>query len=196
MFTLTNPKKTPPGGFRYQDSGKAFRSISHSAIMDEIARHRARYELDLSPGWQERVDTEMCEQNGWGGGICQDQLQEPHKISSGDVKNFLGILTGILASGGGLVDQTEAERRAAICSGCPKNIEVPGCMGMCPGSVARALMRFAAAFQGRRLETSHDADLRSCGVCGCANAAQVHVELESLKKVKGNFEYPSHCWKI
>jgi len=164
--------------------------------MDEIAIHRARNSLDLSPGWQDRVVSEMCAQNGWTGAVCFDREADASQgISSGDVKNFLNVLGNVLASGGSLVEQEEAERRAAICTECPQNIEVPGCLGMCPGSVAKLLLRFAAAFQGRTLQTSRDAELKSCGVCGCANAAQVHVSLETLARVRGDFVFPAPCWK-
>lgn len=198
MLALQSPNKTPPGAFRYRqpETGKTFRSICHNAILNEIAAHRKRHGLDLSPGWQDRADAEMCEQNGWGGGVCFDtEAVKVREITSGNVKDFLAVLATVLANGGALVDQSEAERRAAICAGCPHNIDVPGCLGMCPGSLAKSLMRFAAAFHWRKLQTSRDGDLRSCGVCGCANAAQVHVSLDTLRRVKGGFEFPDHCWK-
>ena len=85
-----------------------------------------------------------------------------------------------------LVPQEEAERRAKICAACPHQINTSGCWG-CKG-IAGMLPHIAGA-----RKTSHDLQLKACGICGCYNAVSVHLPVE----VQGgeNLEFPDFCWK-
>jgi hypothetical protein len=73
-----------------------------------------------------------------------------------------------------LVEQEEAERRAAICSGCQWNISMAGCQTCGAGDVVRAAV---SRIIGDKT-TSADQYLGGC--CGC------HCSLKSIVWVKGS----------
>ena len=97
-----------------------------------------------------------------------------------------------------LVDISEAERRAAICAGCPNNLSFSKpCGGICPEleTVVRAIVGSA--------RTSKDAELRQCAVCSCFLGVAVFVKTELqvnglTQEQKQQFLYAHEqvkCWK-
>lgn len=101
------------------------------------------------------------------------------------------VLGSWVAEGRPPVSPEEANRRAAICVGCPLNRVVGGCLGC---------IKFAdivATANGSR-STEFDEKLENCLVCGCSNKAQVWLPLEFLhtdKHKERNHQFPDHCWK-
>lgn len=85
-----------------------------------------------------------------------------------------------------LVEQEEAERRAAICAACPLQIPTSGCWG-CKG-IAGMLPAIAGA-----RKTSYDMQLKACGVCGCYNAVSVHLPIDIQQDP--SLSFPDYCWK-
>lgn len=76
-----------------------------------------------------------------------------------------------------LVDAEEAERRAAICVNCPRNI--PKINGRTKHDPSFAQSRFAQLAQGRT--TSLDGMLNLCGVCTCMLTAKIHFTQEFIE---------------
>lgn len=88
------------------------------------------------------------------------------------------------------VEQSEAERRAAICAVCPENM--PGVCTTCDG-LKDAAAKYLVDPEKRR--TSYDTELRACTKCGCLLAYKVHISLDALRKAEGDgVEYPPQCW--
>jgi hypothetical protein len=58
---------TPAGGYRYTQDGTGvpFHAFTWQALIGAVAAHRLAESLDLSLGWEERVEDEACRQNGW-----------------------------------------------------------------------------------------------------------------------------------
>ena len=194
MKKFIDKTTTPPGGFRYvqPESGFEFRSITAASIFRSIRDHRAANGYDLTPGWEDRVEDEMCA--SMPAGVCAHKEETPaavgRSITVSDVVNFLKTLAYWTRDSREFVPQEEAERRAKICVDCPFNVKPANCTP-CAGLAKRI-----ASLLGART-TSHDAGLQSCAVCGCSSA-QVHFPLEVLHKFlpeEINLKLPTWCWK-
>jgi hypothetical protein len=103
-----------------------------------------------------------------------------------DVVSALNVFKGWLGSGMQTVSQTEADRRALICSRCFYNTRVTGCSGC---------QRLVGEVVGR-LKTKYDFALSSCAVCKCVLKAKVHFGLDALQKENDKLQelYPDFCW--
>ena len=98
-----------------------------------------------------------------------------------------------LTSGGAPVAQELANKRAAICVACPRNVE-GAWYTTAPAEVIKATLE---ARKDLKLETPSDAALKSCDVCKCLMRLKVWCPLTHiLSKTKPEVmdEFPSHCW--
>lgn len=166
------------------ETGAVMHGFSYWAIKEAVVKHRSAMKLDLSEGWEERFQDELCRQNEQV--PCDRREKQPitkKGLSVADLKRFMNTL---LAQKGVFVSQEEAERRATICSTCPKNQSVPGCWG-CSG-----IMKMVAQYLGKK-HTSRDRALESCAVCGCVLRAKVWLEMDTIDNT--GLEYPEHCWQ-
>ncbi len=118
-------------------------------------------------------------------------LKQQRLITWNDLKAFFSKVADWWRAGE-CVSQEEANRRAEICVGCPLNqtAYLPGCGG-CTDLAARVFK-----FIGNK-KTPLDANLKSCGHCGCQNSVIVWAPLDAL--VRNETELPAPppwCWKI
>lgn len=104
---------------------------------------------------------------------------------------FLRTAISWALSGAKFVDQAEAERRAALCAGCPLKGEVD-CRGNC---IFTRLVNTAMKLFGGKA-TSRDADLADCLVCGCRQRVLVWIPLEHLHDPSLDGRWPTEypCW--
>lgn len=158
--------------------------------------------IPIGVGWEEEMQNELCRQNPQWKGVCEDrEAKKDTRISNGDVRNFLSSVAKIIEKEvrgkDAFVSKEEAERRAAICAGCPRNQPTVNWCSHCPGNVIWAIGKFRTAFKkdAPDLTTSQDGKLYSCEVCGCANAVQIHILRDCLTHVNNQHQYPDHCWK-
>ncbi len=65
MLRIPQKATTPPGGFRYQqpETGVTFTYGTWQEILGYTSRHRQASGLDLSLGWQDRLEHATCEQS-------------------------------------------------------------------------------------------------------------------------------------
>ena len=103
------------------------------------------------------------------------------------------VIVDWLTSGGAPVEQVEADRRAAICINCPKN--VPGSWyTVAPAEIIRSTL---SARTDLKLATPHDDKLQSCDVCKCLMRLKVWTPLHFIKDrtpAEVMAEFPSNCW--
>ena len=156
---------------------------------------------NLHPGWD--WETQLCELVP--GGNCRFE-DGSISLKGYDCRMNGGtLLAGMQAIGTVVlnmaigrdvfVDQSEAERRAAICAGCPKNVTVEGCGSCSSMTVAKELIQ---KLKGNRT-TSKDDVLEGCCCCGCSTKTIVWFKDSYI--LKGMTEaqracYPPHCWKL
>lgn len=112
------------------------------------------------------------------------ELRKERSFGLAEVWRFVKAMATWTAKGCALVPQDEAERRASICAQCPRNVDIPACMG-CSG-VAAALEALTSR------STTQDDKLKGCEVCGCVSKLAVHFPLET---VDTSLTYPTWCWK-
>jgi hypothetical protein len=186
---------TPPGGFYYRqpESGFEFRHIVFVQLLRNLRDHRVANGYDVTPGWEVKVEDEMCD--AYPAGICahvdETASTDGRSITIGDVINFLKVLASWIGDKATFVPQEEADRRARICVDCPHNVKIANC------SPCAKLAERVSALLGDR-STPYDDKLEACGICGCSNKAQVHFPLEVLHKGVSDemsLKFPEWCWK-
>lgn len=89
----------------------------------------------------------------------------------------------------GQVDKEEAERRAAICAGCPKNTDQV--TEFCIGCHTRDLVMKVRGFMTTK-STSRDAELKTCAACHCNLRLKVWLQKEAM--ADPDVEWPEWCW--
>ena len=205
LLAVRSKVVVPPGGWSWTDpsSGTRIAKFSYRDLVKAVEEFMVANHIPLVEGWRELLDDEICRQNKIESSHCGEPLRPPElpsdrSLTITEVLNFLRTVREWAAKGFKFVPPAEATRRAAICATCPKNIEVHGCSG-CSGVLAhvRDLLNRRANFRGLEVrETSYDADLKNCEVCGCVLEVKVHlpIEVATYAKPAGNREYPEHCW--
>lgn len=161
-------------------------------MLQRVHSHRVANDgCDISEGWQARFEDEYCRQNNLDGTTwCSDEkyyAPDPSRpLHWSDIRNFLFSMIQWVSGGRQLVNQEEAERRAAICATCPKNVELHVA---CPSCVK--LDSLIAETKGDRV-TSLDSSLKNCEVCRCYLQTKVWYPTDAIAK-KG-LEFPPNCW--
>lgn len=199
MKTFFNAAERPPiGGWHYYTDPKTqtgrIKKASPREVFEQIKRYRVNNSTFTS---DEKLWEELW--NYWCGrepercGLNTPPVPdfEPHQITWQDVALFAGMAALAISSGQPLVDQAEAERRAAICAGCPMNQPLNDCP-----HCREAINALAQKMGG--LSTSRDGELKACSVCGCELKASVHVNLEAQQRVlkpEMSARLPEWCWK-
>jgi|SRR6478752_422550 len=181
---VSRPGQGTANKWRYvqPESGAVFNAFSYWELEEKIAKHRQAMGYDLAEGWKDRFQHDLCSQNAEA--PCTDRPNvKKEKITLKDLKRFINSMA---QWDGKFVAQEEADRRAEICSTCPKNQHIPGCR-TCAG-----VLTLAKKYLLDR-KTQRDAALESCGICKCFNAVAVHFPLESQDTT--GLEFPEWCWK-
>jgi hypothetical protein len=192
MMELLTTGETPHMGWRHKEahSGiefpieKGTMIFDYGALVKMVMEHRKGTGGDLDIGWEGRFQDELCQEHPEY--PCK-YIGDPseRRLTLNDVKQFLHTASKFIDSGSTFVDQETATKRALICSRCPLNQEVAGCIGC---------SRIMEAVDGFLLghHTPHDPELKSCGVCGCVNKVKVWMPDEALTK---SDKYPEWCWQ-
>lgn len=184
---VLRPGDSTANKWRYvqPETGAVFTGLSYWQVRDSVYRHRAAMKLDTAAGWEERFQDEICQQNEQAHCDRGKKARTPGKksLTVDDLRRFMTTLS---RQEGSFVSQEEAERRALICSTCPKNQTVSGCWGC--GGIIKAVTKYLG-----NKRTSRDKALESCSVCGCVLRAKVWLELGTIDN--SGLEYPEHCWQ-
>lgn len=196
-LVIVKQGETPPGGWNYTQSDTGFR-MSHntlSGLKALIESHRRANSLDIGPGWWEQVVLEMCAEQPAITPRCREQgPTEPKPLTLtviAALRFFRTMREWATKHRLAKVEQTEADRRASICAGCPKNtVAIKGCPG-CEG-VTRWLKEFLAKDQ----HTPHDDAIHYCGVCRCALKLKVWLPGDAVRATRDQplDAFPEICW--
>lgn len=195
---LIDRSRIPYGGkYQVKDrlTGLEVKGTTFRMLVERVIASRRANSVPVGLGFEEEIE-QWC---------CQDYPNECQNVDSDrvynrsltfhDVINGTRLMISFYAAGKPLVERQEAENRAKICASCPYNVtfKMP-CSGIC-GELADVVNRIIGG-KG----TPHDANLRSCAVCGCYLQASVWVPLDLQVKVlsdqqKAQYEALGHCWK-
>jgi hypothetical protein len=195
-YKLVNDHKTPAGGWRYRvpETGFLVKCGSFLQLHLFTRDHYIANSRPVPANIEELLIEFMCKN----GAECEfenvpvNAMRKGRSLEISDVIRFTGSLIHMYATGG-KVDQAEAERRAAICAGCPHNVPTSGCLGCNSAALKRTVQALAQHGQ-----TSVDSQLQSCEFCGCLTRSLVWFPIETLSRFTNaaeNNELPAHCWK-
>ena len=111
------------------------------------------------------------------------------KLSLKDYISGASALVSVAA--GGAVSQEEINRRAVICTNCPKVTEIPGCHGCgLAAAVNETVNKVKKAFGGG-YTIPNNLQFNGCGVCSCALSVMIPAKMSQFKKEEVR---PTHCW--
>lgn len=154
-----------------------------------ISVGRTEEDLDLRPGWYERLLNDVCVHMN-GKARCEEYTTSDGKptkrfISIRDVTRFLGVVKNwVVEKGPKWVSTEEANRRAEICLTCPKHQYI-GCFG-CHGVLEEVSQVLGKA------TSEVDTRLQGCQICGCQLSVKVYMPKEVMRD--DSLEWPDHCW--
>lgn len=192
-LTVVNTVNVPRGGWslRVEETGVMLNAGTVGRLKMLVRNHLEANSIPLPPYFDEWVEDTACRNLPNPAKWCETRKPTPElKRPRWGVAQVLRFLKTVIEwgvkKGFSFVPQEEAERRAAICAGCPLNMSVQGCMG-CSG-----VMRLVRSIRGSR-STSQDAQLNVCDACGCELKVKVLLPLEVIDNT--GVVYPPHCWQ-
>lgn len=187
----------PPGGFKYFQAETKFWIKGHSFhdLINAIRQHRMSNNIPIGLRFLEEVEDQICQTlpPGWA-----DREDPVHRARAGFAVDFMNVLrgTGVLVewyvTGKKKIEQSEADRRANICSSCMYNQPIQGC-NSCNDGVLRGLVDKIVGGS----TTQHDNHLRACQLCACSLKAKVWLELSLIQKHSSPElmeALPTWCW--
>jgi hypothetical protein len=198
MQRLIEQHTVPPDGYRYfqPETRMTIRGGDYWDLFTQVHKHRKVNNIPLGPIWEAEVEDQLCQ--SLPAGFCKEA--DPNKRPMGmstrieydDLARGMEVMIEWAKQGRPHVEQDLAEKRAAICTRCFYNVNLSTGCHACRGALNLTLR----AVGGRK--TSLDNYLKTCAVCKCANAAQVHFPAEVL--AEGTPEvmlplFPDFCWK-
>jgi hypothetical protein len=186
--------------------------IGKSASVLAIQKHRlanpaisAKHKLSTDPVVIER---ELIAFQQARGALPPDQAPSPSFFpqrsslpdrvvaAAGNIKRAASgtaVVLDWLTSGGAPVAQELANKRAAICVACPKNVD-GSWYTTAPAELIKSTLE---ARKDLTLATPSDAALKSCDICRCLLALKVWCPLEHIvAKTRPEImaEFPPACW--
>ncbi|MEI8280769.1 MAG: hypothetical protein WCG75_00045 [Armatimonadota bacterium] len=197
MWKLLNAHFGPRGGWTYRipENGIIVNGGTFEALVTEAANHYRANNLCVPADLENIILAYACQTYAE---CSYDNV--PNAVARGvikswqltDVIRFSKTMFDAMISGE-KVDQTEADRRARICSTCPFNVQPDGCLGC-----NSRLLKESITALTRAGKTQYDSQLMSCKFCGCFINAMVWFPLSTLQKFtdpKENSDLPDYCWK-
>lgn len=197
MLTLKESNVTPPDNFRFQCpiDGHQITAMGKDDWFAKIAKHYKDNGYELPENWRAIAEDQMCRtlSGEWCEGGKPASFINTTRFTINDFLRGTQVLGSFVLSGADVVSQSEAERRALICSRCFANVNVPGCT-----SCVKMLDVIMEAKGARK--TPYDYLLKACGVCACSNEAQVWIPVEHLRKgvtdwMLQQYDEIPECWK-
>lgn len=192
--------KVPPNGWHFQVApGIMLEAINEEELVKQIFEYRLRHNIPV--GDIERdIDDYYCSR--WPK-VCHKEPKDweniPKTASAAPSESLMHRVTrwaammvhGQPKGGFSLVSAEEANRRAGICVGCPRNQPWrTGCSG-CSSSSATVLAQI------RKLQTvKQQGELVGCRVAGWDNATACWMPLNALPLTESQIqELPDRCWR-
>lgn len=193
QLRLRNPTRMscpPEPHFRYvfPEDGYPVVAVTYVDWVQAAKNHLAANNREIPASLEADMQHQLCLTlpPGW---CMYDDPARPRPTVSldwNDVAAGLKVFARWIMQGCNYVPQSEAERRALVCSRCYLNVNVQGCSGC--GQAVQEIVR--------QKKTKLDPQLNSCAVCRCFLKAKVHFPLSTLDTLseKAQQMYPEHCW--
>ncbi len=193
MRRLRDRTLVPPTSFRYtHESGYTTVAPTYADWISNSKDHRRANDLPIPLDLEAKMNEQLC-------GILPPEMCERDagdvkwvdtRFSWADFSEGMKVFSRWGAEGMPLVEEKEANRRAAICVSCPLNVNVSGC-STCH-KMASLITGAVAHKKG-----AHDDYLRACAICKCALRAMVWFPLDILMQsetLERQDLRPDFCW--
>jgi hypothetical protein len=193
MATLKGFRDIPPGGWRYVQPETAvwFRADTFDELRERVKVHREykgisieTLDLDIQRQLCLRLGPEFCTPEP--GEDYRPVKDLSASLTTSMAVSFGKFLMAHIAAGGEMVSKEEAERRAAICRGCPFNTPA-------------ALCSCSAAYKAIELAVPKDRKVEGvsvCSACGCSLQLKVNVPIDVIaKSLPPDTVLPPWCWQ-
>ncbi len=194
LLTVRRDIEKPPGGWKYTvpETGVVILGDFFSEMWPKIVRHYEANSLPVPD--RELVEDRACRESP--GGRCGPRRPKPvagilPHLTLGLVERFIKTVWQSLKDRD-FVSREEAERRAAVCAGCPL---ATGGIGGCKSCFD--LIRKTREFvQASPIQFEKDKDV--CGACGCYLPAKVLLANRTLDRAEGQEKprYWDKCWRL
>lgn len=193
MLKVKKMNMDPPSGWIAQmESGLVIKAGTWRKLILKIHKHIEVNSGSIPENLEEIIMHELCLLNPES--ICEGdgpkRFFPSRKEMETGTKKLLDARAEMRKSDRDpFVSQEIAEERAAECFGCEMKRNLWGCF------VCDQLVKLVTRTYGK--QTSLDRDLYGCGVCGCINSAQVHLQDFVLAKTASADSIPDYppCWK-
>jgi hypothetical protein len=199
MNRLISPSRIPYGGqyiLKLPEKGMVGHGNNFEALLRSIKEWRNANSIPIGLGFADEVEQAVCEKYAVecrGAGA----KRRGHSWGMWDIVRGTTAFIRQKLSSSDLVDQTEANRRSALCAKCPAQMTFSKpCSGLCA-----ALVQMLSSTGGKTTPT--DSDTRGCSICRCWTKVAVWYDLEVQclsvdEEMKQEFaevrkDYP--CWK-
>jgi hypothetical protein len=192
MLRLRPSNETPPDKFTFVfPDGHTVHAFGRYEWREKIIKYATDNGYVIPT--EEEAENQLCKRlsGEWcTGGDEYDFVS--NRFTMNDFLRGMKTLSKFVVSGQ-VVSKEVAESRAEICSRCVVNMTIPGCHS-CSG-----LAEAVVAIKGAK-STKYDHLLKSCGICHCANEAQIWLPIESLAKsttpeMLEKYKRVHECWK-
>jgi hypothetical protein len=204
MVKLKDKSQIPYGGgykLDLPDLGMVAYGTEFMMLMTNIKKYRLANAFPIGLGLEDEVEQEVCKKYPTECSHCiPEMVPTAVKLTWSDVVQGTMIVARHRLGGLSLVDQGEANRRAAICAKCPwkAKVELP-CSYFC-GELAELVRVMIGA---REITSSNETHKQGCAVCRCYIDAMAWVDLKTQQSVLPESKremfrevaktYP--CWK-
>lgn len=190
--------RTPHGGmwnFLDPRDGKLVQAQRYDLLDAALKKKSAANGWPIGLGWDEWVEDILCKAHPEECSPTGQKVNRRRRMGLADVLRGTIVMGVHKLAGSPLVDQTEADRRAAICAVCPRNVLfAKPCSGMC-----EELKSMAASTIGDK-HVARESELEQCDICGCWLRVAVWFPLEiqcqgTTQTMREDFAETPNCWK-
>lgn len=168
-------------------------------LYDRAVSYRRSNSIPIGLDYEDEIECKVCERYPDECEISKRGLGIP-LVAPGlyDVVRGSMVMINHKAHESQLVDQAEAERRAAICSKCPFKAQMTLPCARCLSALENVVLAITGAHH-----TQYDERLAACGVCKCYISASVWLPLETQcvgvsDEMRERFAFAKesfNCWK-
>ncbi len=194
MRRLKDKTLVPPTSFRYtHETGYTTVASTYADWVVMVKDHRRANNLPIPLDMEAQMNEQLC-------GLIPPTWCDR---DAGDVSSWVDVnfgwsdfIDGMKAFGRWMLDDTpvveqkEADRRAAICVSCPLNVNVAGCS---------TCHKLASAITGAvaKKTSAYEDNLRACAICRCALKAMVWFPMNNIQHNETAEQQalrPDFCW--
>lgn len=162
-------------------------ALNFNQLVDAVKRHMEANDVPIPITLEREMNEAAC-------------LEHPDQCSDvdPDAERKIGLFylakkffTAVIsAATQGLVDQSEAERRAAICVACPHN--TGSSLSLCGSGCHTARFVKEAAESMSTKHTPLDGQLNTCALCECSLKMKIWVQREAMEDA--SIQWHPSCW--